>query len=399
MKRMYQIAPAGTQVSVRELAYWLQSQVRKSSHLEEFRQSICERYGVSHCFFVSTGRAALSLVLGAMRELAPEGKDEVIIPSYTCYSVAASVAVAGLKLRICDIDSTTLDYDYDALEQADFTRVLCVTSANLFGIPNDMVRLAATARQNGVFVLDDAAQSMEAKVHGCFSGTLGDVGIFSLDKGKNITSIDGGIIVTNREDLGSRIGKDVGSLPEPSWRARLGYLTKLLAYSGFLHPRLYWIPDGMPFLRLGSTEYRDDFSQEAYPIFLAGIAKRLFDRIDAITASRVEKARVLIDRLKDAHHVEFISYPDHISPVFLRLPLLMNEAYRDKQVGRLRQAGFGASASYPTAIVDIPGIDSELFRGPCPSEGGRLVSKRVLTLPTHSYVTQQDLDGMVASFW
>lgn len=395
MMWMYQLAPAGTPVSLPDLAYWLQAQFNKSRALEEFRQSICDRYGVRYCFFVSTGRVAFSLVLQAMRELASAEKDEVIIPSYTCYSVPASVARAGLKVRICDIDPRTLDYDYVALEQADFTRVLCVASANLYGIPNDLPRLCAIARKNRALVLDDAAQSMEAKVQGSFSGTLGDVGVFSLDKGKNITSIDGGIIVTNRDDLGSRLWKKVAALPEPSLKTRLLYLIKLLVYSSFLHPRLYWIPNGIPLLKLGSTRYTVNFSKEAYPVFLASIGKRLFDRIGLITASRIEKAQFLIDKLKGLDNIQLIPYPSYISPVFLRLPLLIKGDYRDKVMIRLKQAGIGASTSYPTSIVDIPNIGSNLFRGSCHSEAGRWVAKRILTLPIHSYVSKEGLEQIV----
>lgn len=391
---MYHLAPAGTPVSIPDLACWLQAQFNQSGVLEEFRQSICDRYGVRYCFFVSTGRAAFSLALEAMRELTPGEKDEVIIPSYTCYSVPASVARAGLKVRICDIDPRTLDYDYAALEQADFTRVLCVASANLYGIPNDLPRLTAIARKTGTLVLDDAAQSMEAKVHENFSGTLGDVGIFSLDKGKNITSIDGGIIVTNRDNLGSLLQAKVAALPKPSLKTRLLYLIKLLVYSSFLHPRLYWIPNGIPLLKLGSTRYTVNFLKEAYPVFLASIGKRLFDRIGLLTASRIEKARLLIDRLKGLDDIQSISYPSYILPVFLRLPLLIKEEHRNKLMIRLKQAGIGASTSYPTAIVDIPNIDSNLFRGSCYSEAGRWVARRILTLPTHSYVTIKNMDRM-----
>ncbi|MCB1825694.1 MAG: aminotransferase class V-fold PLP-dependent enzyme [Candidatus Competibacteraceae bacterium] len=395
---MYQLAPAGTPISIPDLAYWLHAQFNQSGVLEEFRQSICDRYGVRYCFFVSTGRAAFSLVLEAMRECASTEKDEVVIPSYTCYSVPASVARAGLKVRICDIDPRTLDYDYIALEQADFTRVLCVASANLYGIPNDLPRLGAIARKNGALVLDDAAQSMEASIQGDFSGTLGDVGIFSLDKGKNITSIDGGIIVTNRDDLGSLLQAKVAALPEPSLKTRSLYLIKLLVYSSFLHPRLYWIPNGIPWLNLGSTRYTVNFLKESYPVFLASVGKRLFDRVGLITASRIEKAQYLIKKIKGLDNIQLITNPSYISPVYLRLPLLIKRDHRDKLMIRLKQAGIGASTSYPTSIVDIPNIDSNLFRGSCHSEAGRWVAKMILTLPTHSYVTKADLDRIVLKF-
>jgi len=394
--RMHHVAPAGTPISLSDLASFLHDQVSPRDALEEFRTSIRARYGASHCLFVSTGRAAIALILQAMRELAPGDKDEVIIPSYTCYSVPAAVARAGLKVRICDINKETLDYDYGALERADFSRVLCVASANLYGIPNDLPRLRAIARGHGAFVLDDAAQSMEAKVNGQYSGTLGDVGVFSLDKGKNITTIDGGIIVTNREDLGTLLHSKVAALPEPSLTSRLGYFAKLIVYSRFLHPRLYWIPDRAPFLNLGTTSYPRNLAIEAYPEFLAGIGNRLFQRIAALTSARIENARYLLGELRNLGTVQLVSFPPEVSPVFLRLPLFVKGNRRDRAVTMLNEAGIGASASFPKCVVDIPDVDPSQFRGTSNSEAGRWVAAHILTLPTHSFVSRKDLDRAVA---
>jgi dTDP-4-amino-4,6-dideoxygalactose transaminase len=320
----------------------------------------------------------------------------VIIPSYTCYSVPAAVARAGLKVRICDVDARTLDYDHAALERADFSRVLCVASANLYGIPNDLPRLRAIAGSRGAFVLDDAAQSMEARVNGEFSGTLGDVGIFSLDKGKNITTIDGGIIVTDREDLGAVLQAKVAALPPPSASTRLVYFAKLMAYSVLLHPRLYWMPDSAPFLKLGTTIYPRDLVIQAYPAFLAGVGNRLFQRIEALTSARIENARYLLGKLHDVDAVQLISILPQASPVFLRLPLLVRGSQRDRAVAMLRQAGIGASGSFPTCIADIPDIDASLFRGGANSEAGRWVAAHILTLPTHSFASRAMLDRAIA---
>jgi len=394
--RMYQVAPAGTPIGLSDVAGCLLDQLRQRDALEAFRTSIRERYGSRYCLFVSTGRAALALILQAMRELAPADKNEVIIPSYTCYSVPAAVARAGLKVRICDVDARTLDYDHAALERADFSRVLCVASANLYGIPNDLHRLRAIAGSRGAFVLDDAAQSMDARVNGDFSGTLGDVGIFSLDKGKNITTIDGGIIVTDREDLGASLQARVAALPQPSAATRLVYLAKLMAYSIFLHPRLYWMPDSAPFLKLGTTMYPHELAIEAYPEFLASVGDRLFRRIDELTSARVENARYLLGKLNDLESVQLVSTSPKDSPVFLRLPLFVKGDQRNRAVAMLRQAGIGASGSFPTCIADIPGIDPTLFRGGADSEAGRWVAEHILTLPTHPFASRRSLDRAIA---
>ena len=95
---------------------------------EALRQVIRERFGVRHCALTSTGRAGLTLLLKAMKRLGRARADEVVIPSYTCYSVAASIAKAGLRPRIVDIDPATLDYVPAQLERTDFSRALAIVA-------------------------------------------------------------------------------------------------------------------------------------------------------------------------------------------------------------------------------------------------------------------------------
>ena len=71
---------------------------------------------MKHCFLVSSGKAALTLILQALKELHPE-RNEVLIPAFTCYSVPSSIVRAGLKVKLCDISPDTLDFDYNQLEK------------------------------------------------------------------------------------------------------------------------------------------------------------------------------------------------------------------------------------------------------------------------------------------
>ena len=195
------IAPAGTPIPFRYLAGSIASALSPRQVLDEFREAVCSVFGVKHCFFVSSGRAALTLLVRSLRDMAGEGRDEVVVPSYTCYSVPASIARAGLRIRVCDVDPRTLDYDHDKLARTDLSRAVGIVSSNLYGIPNDLQALSRIAEEQGIFLVDDAAQCMGGKVNGRASGTFGTAGLFSLDKGKNITSIEGGIVVTGSDDL------------------------------------------------------------------------------------------------------------------------------------------------------------------------------------------------------
>ncbi len=130
---MRHLAPAGTPITSSDLSAWLKTIFISSETLHNFRQEICDRFRVKHVFFLSTGRAAMVVLLQVLSEVSGGKKDQVIVPSYTCFSVPASIVKAGLKVRVCDVDPRTLDYKYDKLSQFDFSRVLCIMPANLYG--------------------------------------------------------------------------------------------------------------------------------------------------------------------------------------------------------------------------------------------------------------------------
>ncbi len=383
------VAPAGTPIGFADLAWWARHALTDRDPVGQFNADVRARLGVRHCAFVSTGRAALTVALHALKTLDTRGRDEVVIPSYTCFSVASSVVKAGLNIRLADVSPTTLDFDPDALNRLDTSRVLAIVATNLYGIPSDLPSLVNFAADRNVFVVDDAAQSLGAAVGGRPSGTWGDVGIYSLDKGKNITSIDGGIIVTNNDAVADALDTLTRALPQPSLGDRADHIVKLLAYAALLHPTRYWLPNALPFLNLGVTMYRTDYPLAQYDPVLSVLGRRLLRRLDLVNAQRVDHASHLRSALPWGPRLEPISPTIQASPVYLRFPILVEAGRRDAVVATLRGSGIGATASYPTSIADIPDVRMHVRRHD-DAAGGRELARRIVTLPTHPYVTAED---------
>lgn len=380
-----------------DLAWWFGHALVDRHSVRRFEEDIRSRVGVRHVVLVSTGRAALTLALTALKTLDQGRRDEVVIPSYTCFSVASSVVKAGLKIRLVDVDPRTLDFSPDALDRLDGSRVLAIVATNLYGLPNDLPRITRIAADLGAFVVDDAAQCLGGSVDGRPSGAWGHVGIFSLDKGKNITSIDGGVIVTDSDDVAGALAERTRSLRPSSLRRSLVRAAKLVAYAMMLPPRFYWMPNALPFLKLGITAYRTDYPLEQYDAWLAPMGRRLFGKLDEISAQRVANAEWLRKELPWNSRLQAILPGSQAVPVYLRFPVLVDPGYRDAVTAGLCAKGIGATASYPSAICDIPGIQNHL-RDPKQSfSGGRSVARQILTLPTHPYVAPRDRACIVAT--
>lgn len=392
------VAPAGSPIGATDLARCAARLVSDRDPQASLRAAVREIVGVDYASVVSTGRAGMTLILRALRTLAGPSRDEVILPSYTCFSVAASIVKAGLVPRVADVAVDTLDYDHQRLEQLDTRRVLAVIATNLYGMPNDLPRLSRFARERGLFLIDDAAQALGARVGGRNAGTWGDAGLYSFDKGKNVSAIDGGVIVTGSGEVQAAIEREVGPLPAPGWRHAVESTIKLAGYSMLLRPSLYWIPQSIPQLGLGITPFRTDYPLESPGRLLPALAVTMLHRLEQFNRSRSAVAAQLTEGLSSISAITALTPVAGTEPVYLRLPVLApNTTARQRMVAALNAAGIGATQSYPASIGDIPELRGILRGGDDDWANGRVVASRIITLPTHPYVRSADVDLIVST--
>ncbi len=398
-RRFRFVAPSGTDIGLSELTGWLFDIVIGRDRTESFADEIKRKYTVKHCFFMASARAALALIFSMLKKNEPDpAKIEIVLPAYTCYSLPAAAEIAGLSVRLCDIDQDTLSYKREQLEDIDFSRVLAIVSANLYGNPDELEYLKRFAHSRNVIFIDDAAQSMNAMISDRYAGTFGDIGIYSLDKGKNITSIQGGIIVTNDDHLAALIDQEVSSLPWPGKKQQLSEAIKLIAYTFLLRPWLYWAPARIPALGLGKTIYTTDYLFTRFSPHLASIAFRLFKRIGEISNTRCSNSRKLYQSLTGIQGIKFFNTADNVTPACLRLPLLIMDAKkRDKLVSILRSKGIGASTSYPKSLEQLEEIRSFLVNNAEEIQSAKYISQHILTLPTMPYLSSSDIESILVT--
>ena len=386
------VAPAGAPIRLRDLARWAGRWTDLPAAAGELRLAICSDLGRAHCSLVSTGRAGLSVLLASLRDQVSPERNEVVLPSYTCYSVAASAVRAGLRLRIVDVDPATLDFDQERLGNADFRRVVAIVSTGLYGLPGRMANIAALARDRTVFLVDDAAQTIGASFEGVPAGAWGDAGLLSFDKGKAVAAVDGGALVADSPDLAHTIEKRIACLPGPGLTTTVGHLTKAVVYAACLRPSVYWIPNSVPGLGLGLTRYAPGFAIERQSPWLAALAATMWPRLREFKSARTAAARRYIEGLRSVDGLAPVSPVPGADPSWLWFPLLVqDEALRARLLSELQGAGIGATGSYPGSLADIPEL-REVFASVPDADAGRKVARRILTLPTHPYVSARDLE-------
>ena len=164
---------------------------------KELEAAICQTFGSKHAQLVSSGTAALTT---AMSALGIGYGDEVIIPSFTFVASFEAVISVGAVPVMVDVDDT-LTLNPTAVSNAITLKTKCIMPVHMCGSMADMDALQAICKEHHLILLEDACQSIGGSYKGKKLGTIGDAGTFSFDFVKTITCAEGGVVMTNREDV------------------------------------------------------------------------------------------------------------------------------------------------------------------------------------------------------
>lgn len=174
---------------------------------KEFADYMGVRFGLS----VSSGTAALALILDALGLC--QG-DEVILTAYTFPSVPSCIREKGFLLRFVDIDRGTDNMDIEAIKKAVTDRTKVIIATHLFGRPCPIDEIIALARQKDIYVIEDCAHAIGASYKGKKVGGFGDAAYCSFSLTKPFNVFNGGMILTNDDGLYQRISVKVSGLPD-----------------------------------------------------------------------------------------------------------------------------------------------------------------------------------------
>ena len=385
MKVNMTIPPTAAPINLSDLIHGLTGIFLGKRYIQRLEQEIKGYFGVKHVFFVSSGKAALTLILKALKSL--NQRQEALIPAYTCFSVPSAIVKAGLKVSLCDIDSKTFDFDYKLLQKAINKDTLCMIPNHLFGIPADMEKIKEICKDKDIFIIEDAAQAMGGTYNGKKLGTIGDVGFFSLGRGKNITCGSGGIIITNSSQIADAIDKHYSNLKEPGIIESLKEFLEVLLMAIFIRPSLYWFPAGLPFLKLGQTIFYKDFPIKKLSGMQAGLLHGWQERLEKGNKIRKENAKYFSTFITPSP-LAGEGQGEGAIP-YLRLPVLINnKEIRDEIFSVSNKNGFGVSAMYPSPINEIQEIRGQFNGSVFPS--AKKISETLLTIPTHHLLSEKD---------
>lgn len=171
------------------------------SYVDKFEKGFSNYLKIKKSVTTSNGTTALFL---ALKILEIGGGDEVIVPSLTFISPVNAIKYVGAEPVFVDVCRDTYVMDVEKVEELITPRTKAILPVHLYGNSVDMNKLVDIAEKHGLYIIEDATESLGALYKGKLVGTIGDIGCFSFNGNKLITTGAGGMLVTNNEELGEK---------------------------------------------------------------------------------------------------------------------------------------------------------------------------------------------------
>jgi dTDP-4-amino-4,6-dideoxygalactose transaminase len=168
----------------------------------QFEKELAAYLGVKHVLFVNSATSALELAF-RVKDFKPGG--EVIVPNFTYTSTALGALYNNLKIKLVDVYPDNGSIDVSKIAEAINENTVAIAPVDYAGIPAEMDEINAIAKKHGLYVVHDTAQSIGSEYKGKKTGTLADVSTFSFHGTKNLTTGEGGALVTDNDEIAERV--------------------------------------------------------------------------------------------------------------------------------------------------------------------------------------------------
>jgi perosamine synthetase len=257
----------------------------------EFEATLAARVGAKYGIAFAYGRSG---ILASLKALGIS-QAEVIMPAYTCLVMAQAVVASGNRPVFVDIDLADYNMSVSAVKQALTPHTRAIVATHLYGYPTDVDAIRATAGDGRIVVIEDCAQGLLTPFPGT-TGVRGDIGLFSFGPNKQLSTIQGGVIVTNASDLYEKIkayrDREAGRVSFKVWAKR--WMRLVASYLVFNKP-MYGLLQRAGLVGWGShqsdsvapsaAEMPDDYDS-AYMDFQGRVGLAQLRKLDTVLARR-----------------------------------------------------------------------------------------------------------------
>lgn len=315
------------------------------------------------------------------------GRDEVVLPAYAPWSLAAAATAAGLRIRLVDVDERGA-IDPVALALLPLERVACIVVASPLGIAEPVAPVAAIARPRGVWIVDDATESFGGAASDGAAGARGALGVIGFGRGEPLQALGGGAVLWHDPGLRATGGPPVAPQRRRAWwRARVA--------NAALRPLACAVLASPSLARTGAPLLESSFARGPIDGAALVLCAHALARCDAARERREAEALRLAAALRARTAFAPILPPPGARGAFPRLVLRAPDRARcDAALAALTR--HGAARPLPAPLDAVPALHARLAARPA-IPGARALAERLLTLPVHGGLRGPRLELVLAT--
>ena len=375
---------AGTPISLAETVRGVMGFTEQKKVIADFKSVLRNYLNVENLTVVNSGTTAIFVLFELYKQLRKSGEqDEVILPAYTAPSLLLPIEAAGLKAQLVDIDSSTFNMNVNSLPSAISDKTLAIMPVHMFGLPCAVEPIIALVKNLDLFVVEDAASSLGTTTDGKHTGTIAPFGFYSLNRGKNISTMAGGIIVWKENQLNETIENIVADLQTLPKHAQAIMTMRMIGLSLAVRPFFYSLLSPI-ISRYKYTTLHTHFDSFQFTTMQAGLGKSLWKRADVLTRRRQENGESLAAIFRNKEGFTIPTIPETAAVAFNQFPVVVHDLNRRKTlVDKLLAQGIETTYLYEKPLHHIfPELNPDSTAFP----NATYLAEHLLLIPPHAQI-------------
>ncbi|MDI6602753.1 MAG: aminotransferase class I/II-fold pyridoxal phosphate-dependent enzyme [Patescibacteria group bacterium] len=369
--------------------------------IDELEEEFKKYLGVKYAISFNSGRSAFLAILGCLD--VTQG-NEVLLQAFTCNAAVNPIIWSGLKPVFVDCDEKTFNIDIEDLKRKITEKSKVVVVQHTFGLPADMNEILEICQKNNLILIEDCAHSLGATYRDKKIGTFGKAAFFSFSRDKVISSVYGGMAVTNDEELAKKLR---------DFQEKIGYPSYFWVFQQLLHPVLmnYLILPSysifgkyllilFQWLQILSKAVhwkekrgqKPGYFPKKLPNALAILALNQFKKLERFNKYCREIADFYYNELKDTSF-KLPPDPEERKQIFLRFTIKHFKAHQIIKKAWQKNLLIGDWYLTPIAPHDTKLEKMQYILGSCPK--AEKLTKETFNLPTHINISKKDAQKIV----
>ena len=379
---------------------------QEGTAIKELEESFKKYLGIKFAYSFNSGRSSLEAILNAF---GIGSGDEVLVQAFTCNAAINPILKVGAKPVFVDIDPT-LNLSVEDLKKKITPKAKAVMVQHTFGWPADLAEIKKFCQENKLYLIEDCAHALGARYQDKLCGLFGDAAFFSFGRDKIISSVYGGMAVTNDPGIAKKISEFYDRISYPSRAWTLQQLLHPVLMNYLVLPLYDCLKVGKIFLGIflnlkilskavvgseGKGRLPGYFPKRL-PNGLAVLALNQFKKLDSFNRHRKEIVEIYRNGLSKNRFVQpFAIWDKQINePVFMKYPIFAADPIKILKIMKenriyLNDGWRGSPVVPPSSCLGVFGYK----KGSCPK--AEQISQKILSLPTHINISPEQAKEII----